>query len=620
MRLINTTSFELKEFIGDPTNPRFPRYAILSHTWEQEEVAFQDIQNLDVAKKKAGFSKIAKCCDTALDEGLNWAWVDTCCIDKSNNSELTEAINSMFKWYEAATICYAYLGDIGDIRIAKHGDWRDSRWFTRGWTLQELVSPFEVIIYDCEWKQLGAKRRLTKELEEKTGIPADVLLYPIARRKHSVAARMSWAKGRQTTRMEDRAYSLLGLFDIVNMPLVYGEGKKAFSRLHQEIMNTQQDDTIFMGGLGSLDNELSEQPTKTPEMTMYGRGFLITPDNVPAQLPTTVRPLPDTLEKSHNTTQLTNQLFTSEGTAGTWERKDPKLRGDILSVHMRIIQVIFSSYGPARIPITMKRQTQIELDPANRKVLEDFDVNGVKAMGGSLCLAMFRCGITDGRLLARYFLCFLANNELWAYPTAVYRYVTPAEVYHWPYLPCQILLSGDVWKPYPLLEPLRDVAGWGLETQLSGTFGNGWTWDAKTTDNTENFVNDPKTGLVRRNTHFYQLRFPPTDQILDLTITLRAIKNISQEPGITNVDIEIELRCPTAPEFDIQSVKLNPGDREGLVTQLCHRVPVSGGSAELVISVYYGVDAGTHYYSPMIRFRAFEASDNEQTGIEPKAN
>lgn len=531
------------------------------------------------------------------------------------------AINSMFKWYEAATICYAYLGDVGDIGIAKHHDWRDSRWFTRGWTLQELVSPFEVIIYDCVWKQLGTKRRLTKELEEKTGIPADVLLYAVNRRKHSVAQRMSWAKGRQTTRMEDRAYSLLGLFDIVNMPLVYGEGKKAFSRLHQEIMNTHQDDTIFMGGLGSLDNELSEQSMETPETTMYGQGFLITPENVPARLPTTVRPLPDTLEKSHNTIQLTNQLYTSEGTAGTWERKDPKLRGNILSVHMRIIQVIFSSYGPARLPITMKRQTQIELDPASRKVLEDFDVNGVKAMGGSLCLAMFRCGITDGRLLARYFLCFLANNELWAYPTAVYRYVTSAEVYHWPYLPCQILLDGDAWKPYPLLEPLRDAAGWGLETQSSGAFSNGWTWVARTSDNTENFVNDPKTGLIRKNTHFYQLHFPTTGQISDLTITLRAIKIMSQEPGITEVDIEIELRYPTSSELDIQSVKLNPGDREGLVTQLCHRVSVCGGSAELVISVYYGVDAGNHYYSPMIRFRAFEASDNnEQNRIESEGS
>lgn len=90
MRLINTKSLELKEFLGDPTNPRFPRYAILSHTWEEEEVTFQDIQNIDVAKKKAGFAKIAKCSEIALDEGLSWAWVDTCCIDKTSSAELTE--------------------------------------------------------------------------------------------------------------------------------------------------------------------------------------------------------------------------------------------------------------------------------------------------------------------------------------------------------------------------------------------------------------------------------------------------------------------------------------------------------------------------------------------------
>lgn len=112
----------------------------------------------------------------------------------------------MFKWYEAATICYAYLED-----AASDSHWTKSRWFTRGWTLQELVAPFEVVMFDWNWSQLGTKRRLTKELEQVTRIPEDVLLNPETRRKHSVAARMSWAQGRRTTRVEDRAYSLLGL-------------------------------------------------------------------------------------------------------------------------------------------------------------------------------------------------------------------------------------------------------------------------------------------------------------------------------------------------------------------------------------------------------------------------
>lgn len=125
----------------------------------------------------------------------------------------------MFKWYECSTVCYAYLSDVGyavsgpgpGLNTPKHCDWRESRWFTRGWTLQELIAPYEVIIYDHNWKQLGTKRRLAKELEEKTGTPQRALLDSATRREYSVAARMSWAKGRQTSRLEDGAYSLLGL-------------------------------------------------------------------------------------------------------------------------------------------------------------------------------------------------------------------------------------------------------------------------------------------------------------------------------------------------------------------------------------------------------------------------
>ncbi|KAI1738496.1 heterokaryon incompatibility protein-domain-containing protein [Xylaria scruposa] len=618
MRLINTTSFELKEFVGDPTNPRFPRYAILSHTWEHEEVTFQDIQNLDVARTKAGFSKIFKCCEITADEGLSWAWVDTCCINKSDNAELTEAINSMFKWYEAATICYAYLSDVGDAGIAKHYEWRDSRWFTRGWTLQELIAPFEVIIYDCTWKQLGTKRRLTKKLEEKTDIPAEVLLYPVTRRKHSVAARMSWAKGRQTTRIEDRAYSLLGFFDIVNMPLVYGEGKKSFSRLHQNIIDTQQDETIFLGGLACLDHELDELSTAARKI--YGQGFLITPDNVPTHIPTTVRAFPSTAEMLHNTSQRVFELNTTTGSTSIPERKDPRLRGDVLSMPMRIIQVIFSDHKAGRVlPITMKKLIQIELGQANRKILEDFDVYGLKAMGGSLCLGMLRCGTTDDRILARYFLCSLTNNELWAYPMGVYRYVTSAEVRGWPSMQCHVLLDESAWKPYPLLESLRDITGWGSETQLSGTFSNGWSWEARIADNAESFTDDPDVGLIKRSIHYYQLCFSSTGQVWDVAISLGA-NNVSKEQGNNNVDVEISLQCRTAPELDAQAVKLKHSGREGPVTELSHRLPVSRGSAELLISIYYGVDAGTHYYSPMIRFRAFETSDHEQVRMEPEAS
>ncbi|KAI1192015.1 HET-domain-containing protein [Nemania serpens] len=204
MRLIKTTSLELKEFLGYPTNHRFPRHAILSHTWGEEE-------------KKAGFTKIAGCCEIELDEGL------------------TLAASTM---YEASTICYAHLSDVGGAGVARHGDWRDSRWFTRGGIPRELVAPFE-------------------ELKGEAGVARDVFLSPAVRREHSIAARMSWAKGRHTTRIEDRAYSLLGLFEIVNMPAVYGEGQQWFSRLHETIMNTQQDD-IKQKALNNLDAHNAE--------------------------------------------------------------------------------------------------------------------------------------------------------------------------------------------------------------------------------------------------------------------------------------------------------------------------------------------------------------------------
>lgn len=499
----------------------------------------------------------------------------------------------MFKWYEAATICYAYLSDVGDAGVAKHSDWRDSKWFTRGWTLQELVAPFEVIIYNQSWKQLGTKRRLAGELEEKAGIPRDVLLFPAARREHSVAARMSWAKGRQTTKIEDRAYSLLGLFDIVNMPLVYGEGQQSFSRLHEAIMNTQQDDSIFLGGLTLEDQLLSSVSATNPKGAPYGHGFLITPDNVPHNLPTTLRPL-------------------RGESAGIGQRKDPRLRGDILSMPMRIIQV-FSRYArPIPIPITMKKQFDLNLDPVKQKALDDLNVHNAKAEGGSLCLGLLRCGVTDGRLLARYFLCFLADDELFAYPTGVYRYVTTREAQHWPSMQCHIFLNADVQKPFPLLESLRDAAGWELEAQLSGTFSNGWSWEKIAPKDIEKIINDPKLGLIRRNTHYYQLSFPPRGEAWTLTISLEANSNVSRVRGVGDADIEVKLQCPADSELDVQVINSKHTTRQGPVIELCHRMPVLGGSAELVVSVYFGVDAQTHCYSPMIRFRAFEASNTEE--------
>lgn len=247
MRLLDTSTLELHEFLGDIESQQFPRYAILSHTWGEEECSLSDM-SLPGVGQKAGFKKIKFCCEQAVKDGLQWAWVDTCCIDKTSTAELSEAINSMFRWYRQSVVCYVYLADV------QHTDGQDlahSRWLTRGWTLQELIAPRKIQFYDRSWCFIGAKSdsRIFERLTRATGIGKSTLLggqleyVPIA-------TKMSWAANRSTTRVEDAAYCLLGLFD-VNMPLLYGEGKKAFIRLQQEIMKVSDDHSLFVWGLAA---------------------------------------------------------------------------------------------------------------------------------------------------------------------------------------------------------------------------------------------------------------------------------------------------------------------------------------------------------------------------------
>lgn len=270
----------LEEFHGE----QIPPYAILSHTWGDEEVTFQDF-HLPSARGKKGWLKIANCCAQASRDGLSYAWVDTCCIDKKSSAELSEAINSMYGWYRRSKICYAYLSDIpGHIldRTAGGGDQFDvaasdgsridsvkfaltkSRWFTRGWTLQELIAPHSLIFYSEEWSEIGQKSAMLRPLANVTGITETVLLGASGPGEVSVAKRMSWASRRTTTRVEDMAYCLLGLFD-VNIPLLYGEGVKAFQRLQEEIIRTSDDQSLFawQGGAserGALSGLLAESP------------------------------------------------------------------------------------------------------------------------------------------------------------------------------------------------------------------------------------------------------------------------------------------------------------------------------------------------------------------------
>jgi len=264
MRLLNTTTLNFKEFLGD----HVPPYAILSHTWRENEVTFQDLLT-GPAKKMAKFAKLQRFCALAKDHQLDYAWMDTCCIDKTSSAELSEAINSMYRWYQMSAVCYAYLEDVhdGDDPTKEESDFRQSRWFSRGWTLQELIAPSCIYFCSANWKILGSKLESDQTHEDVyrrrqlpilivpdfrnllstiTGISLGVLYNRRKLKDCSVAKRMSWAASRQTTRPEDIAYCLMGIFD-VNMPLIYGEGeKKAFNRLQEEILRVIEDDTLLM--------------------------------------------------------------------------------------------------------------------------------------------------------------------------------------------------------------------------------------------------------------------------------------------------------------------------------------------------------------------------------------
>jgi len=227
-----------------------PAYAILSHTWaidNSEEVTFQDIE-AGMGSSKAGYRKIQFCLDQAEVDGIRYCWIDTCCIDKKNAVELSEAINSMFRWYQKAARCYVFLSDVtacnegGNSQqsgIVWEAAFRRSRWFTRGWTLQELIAPTFVDFFSNEGERLGNKMTLETIVYDITGI-AKSALTGNSLSDFSVSERMSWAEQRNTKQEEDEVYSLLGIFD-VSMPLIYGEGKeRALRRLNEEIIKSYQ--------------------------------------------------------------------------------------------------------------------------------------------------------------------------------------------------------------------------------------------------------------------------------------------------------------------------------------------------------------------------------------------
>ncbi|CAH0021202.1 unnamed protein product [Clonostachys rhizophaga] len=355
MRLLNTTSLEVKEF----NNP-IPSYGILSHTWEEDEVLFQDVMN-GVCELKKGYQKIVGFCRKAKECDLEWVWIDTLCIDKSSSAELSEAINSMYKWYKASTVCFAYLSDVRMKDEAESGsvsasgaankpftfsEASRSRWFTRGWTLQELIAPKYVEFYTHSWEEIGTKSSMVGMLAKRTGIPEDVLRggSPLV---HNVAERMSWASKRQTTREEDMAYCLLGLFGI-NMPLLYGEGVKAFYRLQEQILRQQEDYTMFTWiAPPKLDVE--------PDSMVRGAWA-----SAPSEFP---------LMKRSTHVKWSSQRTISEPILSTANDKTPETQRKLEMVYhvdfKRVVQYsyrdIHESFGHQETPVVTSRGLQIWL-------------------------------------------------------------------------------------------------------------------------------------------------------------------------------------------------------------------------------------------------------------------
>lgn len=215
---------------SEPLTSEVPPYAILSHTWGSEEVTYRDIME-STGKNKAGYKKLRFIADQAAKDKLKYFWVDTCCIDKSSSAELTEAINSMYRWYQEAAKCYVLLTDVWT--PSSRPAFRKSRWFTRGWTLQELLAPTSVEFFSADGQRIGTKGSMEGDISGVTGIPTKALRgQPLS--DYSVSERIAWGKDRKTTRKEDEAYCLLGIFG-VHMPLIYGEGSNALFRLREAI-------------------------------------------------------------------------------------------------------------------------------------------------------------------------------------------------------------------------------------------------------------------------------------------------------------------------------------------------------------------------------------------------
>jgi hypothetical protein len=305
MWLLNTTTYELSDFTGQ----ELPPYAILSHTWSNSEVLFRDMETFPISvptTQKLGFVKVSQFCKMAKTYGFEYGWVDSCCIDKRSSAELSEAINSMYAWYRDAGVCIVYFHDVPRVPKADEkgfseatDSWesrcrkwietfKKSRWFTRGWTLQELIAPKRRIFFARDWTEISpiclsndvdVKIDIIDLITSVTLVPVKVLRNGYSVLGYCIATRMSWASSRITTRPEDGAYCLLGLFNAA-IPILYGEGlQKAFARLQEEIMKSTFDQTLFVWrGPYESSGLLARYPSdfaNTPQLEVWGPDMLV---------------------------------------------------------------------------------------------------------------------------------------------------------------------------------------------------------------------------------------------------------------------------------------------------------------------------------------------------------
>ncbi|KAF1828366.1 HET-domain-containing protein [Decorospora gaudefroyi] len=304
LRLQDDGEFNLVEYVGN----LIPPYAILSHTWgpDHEEVTFKDLTE-GVGKNKAGYGKLTFCAKQVAYDSLQFFWVDTCCINKSSSSELSEAINSMFRWYKNAKICYAYLADVPGYNTHPPAvvavKFARSRWFTRGWTLQELLAPTDVRFFSNDWSNVGSKDALANTISTITKIDVAFLSGDKSMDQASVAKKMSWASGRVTTRLEDTAYCLLGIFG-VNIPLLYGEGERAFVRLQEEIMRVSDDQSLFAWGEPESTSTPSSERNERTRATNQLRGLFA---SSPSEFATCGNIIPDEVAEIEEPYILTNK-------------------------------------------------------------------------------------------------------------------------------------------------------------------------------------------------------------------------------------------------------------------------------------------------------------------------